>query len=450
MRHRLLVEVRWQHKVLAPSSLLAITHQPSKALWSVSKDLYKEAKKRERDAAAAERDAERRARQQAKRQINKAEACYEVMEEAYAYSTGNETLPTTARDLYYAVRNRIERFGYDADELAYKYFSQDILPAYQREVRVLPLVEYEPRGILYEPHDGKEVRLGTRSVAEYSFPDYGFNKILYIEKNGRVGILKAGQVDSRHDMALIGGQGYASEAIRTLFETAEKGAYQLLVLHDADPHGYSIARTLREETARMPGYSVDVIDIGLKLEDALDMGKRPETFTRKSRLDEKTEATLTDLEREHFVGEERMDGNGKPYWIARRVELNDLSSPQLVEYVEGKLEEHAALGKVIPPDAALVQRREQMYQEKVDGWVDSIIAEVLGSSEFKKKLAKEFKERFKLEDARAWIDKGFERDDTQSWRVALNAALQDAYTREHKPDLEAAVRKHIRETVADE
>jgi hypothetical protein len=422
----------------------------TKALWSVSKDLYKEAKKRERDAAAAERDAERRARQQAKRQINKAEACYEVMEEAYAYSTGNETLPTTARDLYYAVRNRIERFGYDADELAYKYFSQDILPAYQREVRVLPLVEYEPRGILYEPHDGKEVRLGTRSVAEYSFPDYGFNKILYIEKNGRVGILKAGQVDRRHDMALIGGQGYASEAIRTLFETAEKGAYQLLVLHDADPHGYSIARTLREETARMPGYSVDVIDIGLKLEDALDMGKRPETFTRKSRLDEKTEATLTDLEREHFVGEERMDGNGKPYWIAHRVELNDLSSPQLVEYVEGKLEEHAALGKVIPPDAALVQRREQMYQEKVDGWVDSIIAEVLGSSEFKKKLAKEFKERFKLEDARAWIDKGFERDDTQSWRVALNAALQDAYTREHKPDLEAAVRKHIRETVADE
>ena len=46
------------------------------------------------------------------------------------------------------------------------------------------------------------------------------------------------------------------------------------------------------------------------------MGKRPETFTRKSRLDEKTEATLSDLEREHFVGEERKDANGKSYWIA--------------------------------------------------------------------------------------------------------------------------------------
>jgi hypothetical protein len=255
------------------------------------------------------------------------------------------------------VRNRIERFGYDADELAYKCFSQDILPAYQRELRVLPLVEYEPRGILYEPHNGDEVRLGTRSVAEYSFPDYVVNKILYIEKNGRVGILKAGQVDSRHDMALIGGQGYASEAIRTLFETAEKGEYQLFVLHDADPHGYGIARTLREETARMPGYSVDVIDIGLKLEDTLELGKCPETFTRKSRLDKKTEATLTDLEHKLFVGEECKDRNGKPYWIARRVELNDLSSLQLVAYVEDKLEANGALGKVIPPDVALVQRR---------------------------------------------------------------------------------------------
>jgi hypothetical protein len=52
----------------------------------------------------------------------------------------------------------------------------------------------------------------------------------------------------------------------------------------------------------MPGYSVDVIDIGLKLEDALEMDKRPETFTRKSRLDEKTEATLSELEAEYFLG----------------------------------------------------------------------------------------------------------------------------------------------------
>jgi DNA topoisomerase VI subunit B len=421
-----------------------------KALWSVSKDLYKEAKKRERDALAAERDAERRARRQANTRITKAQACYEVMQEAYAYSTGNEALPTTARDLYYAVRNRIERFGYDADELTYKYFSQDVLPTYRREVSELPLVEYEPRGILYEPHGGKEVRLGTRSVAEYNFPDFLFNKILYIEKNGRVGILQAAQVDRRHDMALIGGQGYASEAIRTLFATAEKGKYQLFVLHDADPHGYGIARTLREETNRMPGYSVDVIDMGLRLGDALAMGKRPETFTRKSRLDEKTEAMLTDLEREHFVGRERKDAGGKPYWIASRVELNDLSSPQLVDYVERKLEEHDALGKVIPPPDALKVRTEKIYRDLFDGWVDDLIDEMLGTDELKESMAKKFEESFNLQDAEAWIEKGFERRDTQSWRDAVKGVLRDAYADKHKDAIQDAVRESIRKTVGDE
>ena len=418
----------------------------------VSKDLSKEAKKRDKDAAAAERDAERRARQDASpKRINKADACYEDMEEAYAFSTGNESLPTTARDLYYAVRNRIERFGYDGDELAYSYFSQTVLPKYQREENLLPLVEYEPRGILYEPHEGKEVRLGTRSVAEYNFPDFLFNKILYSEKNGRVGILQAADIDARHDMALIGGQGYASEAIRTLFKSAEKGEYQLFVLHDADPHGYGIARTLSEETERMPGYSVNVIDIGLKLEDALAMDKHPETFTRKNQMDSAVEAELTDVEREHFVGEERKDEKGKPYWIAKRVELNDLSSPQLVEYVERKLKSHDVRGKVIPPDEALAERREAMYRKKVGSWVDDLIAEMLATDDLKDRMVEEFEERFKLRGAKAWIKgpRGFKGDDTISWRDAVKSTLQAAYTAKHKDALQEAVREHIRETVAD-
>jgi hypothetical protein len=421
----------------------------ARVLWSVGKDLYKEAKQRDRDAAAAERAVMRRVKeaQQKTKRVNKADACYEVMGEAYAYSTGNGALPTTARDLYYAVRNRIERFDYDADELEYSYFSQNILPRYQREVNPLPLVEYEPRGTLYEPHGGKDVPLGTRSVAEYNFPDYVFDKILYIEKNGRVGILKAGGVDKRHDMALIGGQGYASEAIRTLFANAEEGEYQLFVLHDADPHGYSIARTLAEETERMPNHSVDVIDIGLKLEDALAMGKRPETFTRKKALDAKLE--LTDVEYEYFTGDQRKDGNGKPYWIAKRVELNDLSSPQLVEYVERKLKDSGVRPKVMPPDDALASMSKEMYQTKVYEWVNDAITRIIATDKLKKEMTKEFEDRFKLQGARAWIETGFKRDDEQSWRDAVNSTLRAAYAAKHKNDLHEAVREYVLETVQE-
>jgi hypothetical protein len=422
------------------------------ALWKVSKDIHKEARARERDAARAERDAERRVRQQLKPSLNKAEACYAVMWEAYIYSTGNEALPTMARDLYYAVRNRIERFGYDADELAYGYFANTVLPDYRREVQELPLVEYEPRGTLYEPHDGKEVHLGTRSVAEYNFPNYLFNKILYIEKKGRVGILQAAGVDKRHDMALIGGQGYATEAVRKLFESAEKGDYQLFVLHDADRNGYGIARTLREETRRMPGYSVEVIDIGLKLEDALAMGKRPETQTVDSRLDAKVEAELTDLEREYFVGEERKvtkDGKEKTQWVVKRVELNDLSSPQLVEYVERKLKENGARGKVIPREEEMVGLVEGLYREKFGTWVENEISELLGIADLKAELAEEFQERYKLQGAPAWIETEFEHgDDSKSWRDAVRGTLQAAHTTKHRDALRGALRERISKTVA--
>jgi hypothetical protein len=424
------------------------------ALWKVSKDIHKEARARERDAARAERDAERRVRQQLKPSLNKAEACYAVMWEAYIYSTGNEALPTMARDLYYAVRNRIERFGYDADELAYGYFANTVLPDYRREVQELPLVEYEPRGTLYEPHDGKEVHLGTRSVAEYNFPNYLFNKILYIEKKGRVGILQAAGVDKRHDMALIGGQGYATEAVRKLFESAEKGDYQLFVLHDADRNGYGIARTLREETRRMPGYSVEVIDIGLKLEDALAMGKRPETQRVDSRLDAKVEVELTDLEREYFVGEERKvmkNGKEKTQWVVKRIELNDLSSPQLVEYVEDKLKENDARGKVIPPEEEMAPLAEGLYREKLRTWVEDVIDAMLKTDDLKAKMAQEFQERYKLQGAQAWIKTEFEhRDDSKGWREAVKDTLDAAYTTKHRAALRDAVREYITETVAAE
>jgi hypothetical protein len=424
-------------------------HQDSqriaRAMFSQLKPYYKEGKRRVKDATAAKRAAE----PDKDTRISKAAACYEVLYEAYLYATGDESLPTTVRDLYYAVRNRIERFGYAADELTHSYFSQTILPDYRREVRELTKVNYEPRGILYEPHGGREVRLGTRSVAEYSFPEYCFDKILYVEKQGRVDILRAGRVDVRHDMALIGGQGYATEAVRNLFESAEKGEYQLFVLHDADPHGYGIARTLREETRRMPGYSVNVVDLGLKLEDALEMGKVPETFTRKNKLDAAVEAELTEVEYSHFVGERRGGFDGKPYWVAQRVELNDLSSPQLVEYVERKLRENGVRPKVIPPPNVLAKKREEILRTQLDGWVDDILVEILGVGTLKEQVAEEFQKRFKLQGARAWIEKGFERDDTLSWRDAFKAITRGAYNAKHKDDLGRAVREYVRDTVAD-
>lgn len=146
-------------------------------------------------------------------------------------------------------------------------------------------------------------------------------------------------------------------ACRELLAQAEKGNYKLFVAHDADPGGYSIAVTIREETDRMPGYSVGVVDIGLMVQDALDMDLETETFTRKKALAEKL--VLNDVENEWSTGEYVGVRDGKKTWVARRCELNALSSPQFVEFIRQRLEESRTTDKVVPPKAVIRRRALQ-------------------------------------------------------------------------------------------
>ena len=125
-------------------------------------------------------------------------------------------------------------------------------------------------------------------------------------------------------MAVVAAEGYAPEAVRKLFGRAEGTRdYQLFVLHDSDVDGYNIARTLREATRRMPGHRVDVIDLGLKLDEALEMGLQTEEFTRKRELPASLLPSLTQTERTYFGGVRV----GRRSWVGRRVELNAMTSP---------------------------------------------------------------------------------------------------------------------------
>src|SRR5215211_5002789 len=287
------------------------TTQISKALWKVSKTLYKEEEKRRKDAARQQK-ADRDRRRRAIRETSLVVAVFAVMEEAVDKATGSGSLPTSVRNLYYQVRPLIQR--YTSKELRYEYFSQDLLPRYQEEHGPISGLYYDPRGVLYEPHTDEAVPLGTREE-EYRFPSWIFDKILYVEKKGLWPVLQAARIAERYDMSVVAAEGYANEAARVLFGNAEQDRdYQLFVLHNADPHGYNIARTLREETRRMPGYAVDVIDLGLKLEEALDMNLQTEEFTRKKELPETLVPYLTETERAYFEGAQ----TGRKSWVCER------------------------------------------------------------------------------------------------------------------------------------
>lgn len=120
--------------------------------------------------------------------------------------------------------------------------------------------------------------------------------------------------------------------------------YKILAWHDADPWGYNICRTLAEPTERMPNHHLDVIDIGLRLEEGLEMGLATETFSRKKAIPEGIVPQLTDKEKECFTGKpfQGKDKNGNIYYEWRdcqRIEINAIKVRDRVVYLEKKLSE---------------------------------------------------------------------------------------------------------------
>jgi hypothetical protein len=428
----------------------------AKAMFSQLKPYLKEGKRRIKNRRSRERQEDKANR--AEKQMSLKDATWVVLEDAWRHTTGNGRLPVGSRRLFYAVRSRIpevtdKRFATDT---GYQYFSQTLLPEYQKQ-RVgageepLADVYYDPRGKMYEPHTGKAMDLGTRDVESYEFPSYTFNKLLFVEKRGQVPLLQAAKLAERYDMALVTEAGFATVAARTLLSAGSEGEkYQVFCLHDADYPGYNILRTLREATERMPEHSMEVHDIGLTVEQVIAAGKTPETYIRTSKVPEKLIPLLEDVEREWFLGEYLGKKGNKDTYSSKRFELDDLTAPEVIDHIERRLEELGVEPKVIPPEEILAEEGEQIYRKKMMGWVDTAVAEVLGIDAVKTKMAEEFIERFKLQEAKAWIESGFKRDDTQSWRDAVEGTLQDTYTTKHRDALHDAVREHITQTVAAE
>ena len=409
------------------------------AIFRAIKPLYKEGEKQRR---MTRRRAPRTSYYESEPKVSQKEIVFEVLPQAIRNAGTN----FSRRDLYYATRPlAYAHDGWQSGKtLGYDYFSQRLLTECQEMHGPIAGLWSDARGHLLEPHTGKSVALGTREVAAYVFPEYTFDKILYVEKEGELSKLKAAKLAERYDMALCSGKGQPNEAVRTLFERAEGGDYQLFVFHDADLDGYDIARVMAEETRRMPGYSVDVVDIGLSVEDAVEMGLEPEPFFRKKDISPELHRRLSPLAKWYLYQRHPL----RSCISGERFELNAiLPDTRRIEYIERKLEENGVRGKVIPPDDALKARSEAMYRKKVGGWVDEAIAELLQSDELKMNTAKELQERFGLEGARGWIEEGFENDRSKSWSGVLDEKLEKRYRAEHKGDLRDAVRRHVRERI---
>jgi hypothetical protein len=337
------------------------------AVQGVTSKWAKQRKAEERAASARARRHDVMTRQH---QNSLADIVYHVLPQAWANASGDGKYPTLVRQIYYAVRPLMQ--AYTGRSLGYGYFSQTLLPDYLKDRRLDWDVVYDARGNFREPHTSTTVPLGTLQVRNYlhkvsrhlaptsvpsielnsNFPTVGpqnrYGAILFLEKEGFQPLLDAARIAERYDLAIMSTKGMSVTASRQLVEKlcAPYGV-PLLILHDFDVSGFTIAGTLQSSTRRFQfSQNFRVVDFGLRLADVESMELQSEDVYFGERVD--LDAKEATLERHGATDEEI-------HFLLRneqRVELNAMTSPQFIAFLEEKLAENG-VSKMIPDPATL-------------------------------------------------------------------------------------------------
>ncbi|WP_059051408.1 ATP-binding protein [Paenibacillus senegalimassiliensis] len=261
-------------------------------------------------------------------------------------TSGNGTHIFSLRQLYYGVRPYVME-ALDK-EPEYNYFCR-LISEYENDYGEIEGMYRDPRGIMYHPHRGDEIPLGTIAVQNYARPEWTFNKIIFIEKEGYFASLKDVKFPERYDCALITSKGFANRAVKDVFdllgETDEEITF--FCVHDADAAGTMIYETLQHSTISRPGRKFKVINLGLDPEEAIAMGLQVESFKRGNR--HRPTASYINYEWEDWLQESR-------------VELNAMTTPQFIQWLENKMEEYGHK-KVIPNDTVLQNKLQDKAKE---------------------------------------------------------------------------------------
>jgi hypothetical protein len=261
------------------------------------------------------------------------------------------------------VRRALDRDDEEEKELKWKYFD-GLVTEYEKDHGEEPMAYRDPRGTFYVPHGGRDgsFPLGTIEVEEFRRPAWRFDKVLFIEKEGFFEALKAEGWPERHDCALMTSKGQPTRAARDIIDLIGETDEPVTVfcLHDCDAAGTLIYQSLQEETRARPRRNVEIVNLGLDPPEAMALAERGEV---------EIEDHSHPMEPARYIKKHRRWAE----WLqAHRVELNAFTTPQFIEWLDGKMAAHA--GKVIPPPEVMTRRLEQHLDEMLR---ERIVARVL-------------------------------------------------------------------------
>jgi hypothetical protein len=230
----------------------------------------------------------------------------------------------------------------------------NIITDYENEHGEIEGMYREPRGSIYHPHGGETITLGTLMVEDYERPLWTFNKILFIEKEGWVEALKATRWPERNDCMVMSSKGYTTRAAKDLIDKLAEHDEPCTVFcaHDADAYGTMIYQTFQDATKARGARKIQIVNLGLEPWEALAMGLEVEDVeagTRRKPVGE-------------YVHERDDDTDWGEWLQTHRVELNAMSTPEFIEWLDAKLAEY---DKLIPPPQVLEDELAERIASKV-------------------------------------------------------------------------------------
>jgi DNA topoisomerase VI subunit A len=197
-----------------------------------------------------------------------------------------------------------------------------------------------------------------------------YRAILFVEKEGFDELFAAVQLSERYDVAIMSTKGMSVVAARALLDRLAPLVDHIFVLHDFDISGFSIFGTLGTDSRRYTfenDLSDKIIDIGLHLKDVAAMGLEAEPVevrNRDARRDTLGRHGATEAEIEFLAPEDEDEP-------CQRIELNAMTSRQLVDFVEAAFMRYR-VAKVIPDNAVIREHARHLIAEK---FTEALIAQ---------------------------------------------------------------------------
>jgi hypothetical protein len=298
-----------------------------------------------------------------------------------------------------------------------------IITDYESDYGEIPGMYREPRGSIYHPHIRETITLGTLMVEKYERPAWLYNKLVYIEKEGFGEAVKDDGLAERHDCMPTSSKGFTTRAARDLVDKLAEHDEPATVfcVHDADAHGTVIYQTFQEATKARRARRIKIVNLGLEPWEAVADGLEIEDVPRGEKR--KPVASYV-LGRDAEYPNEAPGGISWEEWLqTHRVELNAMTTPQFLNWLERKIAEHG-VGKLIPPDDVIaVELEKRLEVETRKAITERILREARVDDQVRDALAKI--DRPKIHHLKDAIRDLFAHELESQWRDVIEAVVDD-------------------------